>query len=797
MDKKIGLNTLFLLLFTGLFANQPVANKLDLRTYKRIQSGKVTDEDISLLVRGDLKKIEALTVKLGGHYKYGYNNISSITLPEENLLAFSNEMAVEKIQCPSLSHGTLLMDSARIRNNIDSVQAGISPLPNDLKGRGVLIGIIDGGIYFQHPDFKHADGTTRVRYIWDQQATGSNAPAPYNYGNQWSWIDINSGNCTAVEKYTGNCADFGHGTCVAGIAAGNGSSVKANPNLAGKYTGVAPECDIIAVNIGSGGCYTDKFQTNLSDAVDYIFKKADALGMPCVINTSLGDYYGSHDGIDLTTQLLETLLDQRNGRVIVAAAGNAGDEAFHLSYDISSDSAYTFFKYSPAVPGAYFDWWTDTANFNRAFFAVGCNDSLGNDLGRTDYLSVPVNFNPPPGQGITITINLFGTSSLLGKIDMQVTLDEGRYHCEVLITTSNQKLLWRLQTRGSGKFDLWSSYAHIGSSDMVRTIAGVPIQYPNYRHPDNLKTMVSGWQNSDKVITVGNYSNRTGYLDVDSNFVDLSGSPDFEVPGKRFHTSSFGPTRDNRLKPDIMATGSTTICTGDMNDIGLKLGSPSRFKVGLGGKHERNGGTSMASPLVAGIAALYLEKRPTANYNEIKKALILTATRDEFTTPDANPEYGNGKVNAFDAITYGGFIYGAMDTACINYNALANLDTNGCVAKIYGCTDIKADNYDPLANIDNNTCAYAVSVKNIGNTVSVQVIPNPSTGNLVFKIEGYIGANGTIKIYNQLGALVDELAVTAGRNTCPYQNNKLPKGFYTYSLNSGEQNLRTGKIIIE
>lgn len=800
-----------------------VHTKLDLRTWIQMQQGGLSDEKVALLVKGDLRKIEQLTVKLGGTYKYGYNHIASIDIPEKNLLVFSESPAVEKIENPH-SQGVALMDTSRIRSNVDSAHAGAFPLPAALKGKGVIIGIIDGGIYFQHPDFKNPDGTTRIRYIWDQRITGGTAPAPYNYGREWSWVDINSGNCTHVEPFSGNCADFGHGTCVAGIAAGNGRADSANPNLRNTYVGIAPETDIIAVRVGSGSCYATNFLASIADAVDYIFKKADALGMPCVINTSVGTYYGSHDGKDLATQMIEALLEERNGRVLVASAGNAGQISHHLGYNLTADSAYTFFKYSVRADKVYFDWWADSADFRDALFAIGANDASGNDLGRIAYLNVLADFNPAPEMAVIQTRNLYVNSQLV-VIAIKVSFDAGRYHVEVDFKPTNKTLLWRLQMTGSGKFDLWSSETLIGSSDMVRTLNNIPIQFPEYRHPDSLKSIVTSWQCSDKVITVGNYSNRAGYFDYDSVYVDQTAAPEFEIVGKRYRTSSFGPTRDNRLKPDIMAPGTTTLCTGDQNTINALVSSNQRFKVALGRKHIRNGGTSMSSPVVAGIAALYLEKRPNATWDEIKKALICTAVKDSFTTPAPNPEYGYGKVNGFQALTNSCIIYGAADTGCLNYNAAANVDTGGCVArvygvmdtsclnydstanvsggtcipKVYGCTDEDANNYNPAANVDDGGCDYLpVNIKNVkALALTVRAVPNPFSQQTTFQISNMNFRQGEIRIYNVLGQQIDRLPVTKGKTQYLFQNPALAKGLYTYSLYGDGKHLTTGKIIIE
>lgn len=775
-----------------------IATKLDLRLWNSIREGESRATTISLLVKGELNAVRQLTEKWGGRYKSGYGQVSSIEIPEINLEAFAAEKAILKIE-NTQGKGTLLMDTARLRNNIDSIQRGFAPLTDSLKGKGVIVGIIDGGIYWQHQDFIHPDdNSTRIRYIWDQDASGSNSPLPYSYGNQWSWLDINNGNCTHVPPAN----DYGHGTCVAGIAAGNSYSTQGTP-YENQLTGVAPESEIIAVKVKND----DNFLANVADAVDYIFKKADAIGKPCVINTSVGTYYGSHDGRDLATQMIEDLLDQRNGRALVAAAGNGGNIAHHLSYNITPDSTYTFFKYNTTYQEVYFDLWADTANFNQAYFTVGCNDALGADLGRIEYFNVPVNFNPPPGTGIVISRNLFLGGTLLGQISMQATLDEGRYHVEFLVNTNNSTNLWRLQMKGSGRFDLWSSSALMGSADMTDYIATgdtsnpyIYIQYSNYRHPDTLKTMVSSWQNSDKVITVGNYSNRAGYLDRDGNYVDLLASPYNEIVGKRFVTSSLGPTRDGRMKPDVMATGSTTICTGDANFIAGLTSPSNRVKVYITQKHIRNGGTSMSAPIVTGIAALYLQKRPTATYDEIKQALICTAVSDSFTGATPNAEYGYGKVNAFAALTRANcLVYGAKDTSCLNYNSLTTVDTGGCIAKVYGCTDTAALNYNLLANVDDGSC-YFTGINSIGKeAIGIQAVPNPFRGQTTFvlKSDGSLPAKSEIHIINQLGEVVDVIAVNNKATHYLYSRSRLSAGIYYYVLLTGSKTYSGGKLVVE
>ena len=447
----------FILLIFSLFAVQAqTESKLDMHLLSRLKAGKVTDGTISLLVKGDLEKIKTLTKKMGGVYKYGYGKVASVCIPQNNVIAFSRDLAIEKIQS-TRAKGVALMDTARIRNNIDSVQAGYAPLHDSILGKNVIIGIIDGGIYWQHKDFKNPDGTTRILYIWDQISNSGGHPQAFTYGTEWNSTQINSGSCTEVEAYGQNScpSDFGHGTCVAGIAAGNGSSVQGDSFLRGVYTGVAPLSNLVVVNLGTGGTAAGctpsgvDFLTQVSDAVNYIFQIADAFDMPCVINLSQGTYYGSHDGIDLTTEIIDSLLTQRKGRAVVAAAGNAGNVRHHLSYAVPGDTAnpaYTLFN--SHANEVYFDLWADTADFNNVWFTVGLHNSTGDSLGQIPYQNVRSTFNVNAVNTAFINSYTIHNGSIgAGLVQIAVTLDEGRYHVEFQVAPPvDLTNLWSLKT---------------------------------------------------------------------------------------------------------------------------------------------------------------------------------------------------------------------------------------------------------------------------------------------------------------------------------------------------------------
>ncbi len=794
-------------------AQTPVSHKLGLSLYRTLQKPDVSKStrQKAIMVKGDPSVIHSLVTKHKGVFRFSAGDISSVSIPYKNLIAFSKEPGIDRIEGFG-SRGFAFMDSARINNNIDSAQLGIAPLLQQYKGTGVIVGIIDGGMYFHHQDFKRANGNTRVLYLWDQYLSSGTAPTPYGYGSEWDSTQINSGQCNSSDP----ARDNGHGTNVAGIAAGNGSSWAGDSVLNNRYTGTAPDADMIVVNLNDTS--SDFLQT-IADGVSYIFNKATQLGRPCVINTSVGTYYGSHDGQDLAAQAIDALLEAQHGRVLVAAAGNAGGLRFHVSYPLSAtDSLFTWFTYNATYGQVYYDMWADTAQFKLGNFAIGCDNNTPSFLARTRYFNAVTDFNPAQGVTVQIADSLFNGATKLGDYIIAVTLSGSVYHIEFLVNPVVTTNLWRLQTKGQGVFDLWDNNAAIpGTSNMPATLPG-GFSSPNYRFQDSLKTIVSSWQCSDKVITVANYSNRRAYQDVNHVF-----QPSNLVDGSLVANSSIGPTRDGRIKPDIAATGTVTTATGDSLYIALLTGSGQSSKVSLGGKHTRNGGTSMASPIVAGVAALYLEEHPNASYKEVKEVLERTAKRDNFTTQNIpNINFGWGKVNCYQALLYH-VVYGCQDTGSINYNAAANIDTGGCIAKVYGCTDTASINYSATANVNNGTCVQKVygitdsvcvnynrlanvssgvcqhvGLETLSDAVSFEVIPNPFSNSATIRINTKTQlVNASIRFYDVLGKQVDAIGIPANTNELVYTNTKLAAGIYDAVIVSDNKIVATKKIVAE
>lgn len=198
-----------------------------------------------------------------------------------------------------------------------------------LYGQGVLIAVIDSGIDYANPDFRNEDGTTRIRTLWDQSlmpGEGETPPEGYAIGIEYTGTQINEAlnqlDAMRRRAIVATQDISGHGTAVAGIAAGNGRA------SGGLYAGVAPKSELIVVKMGNPSKEGFPRTTELMQGVDYAVRKAIEYQMPVAINISFGNTYGSHDG----TSLVERYLNSVSGtwkNVICVGSGNEGTSAGH------------------------------------------------------------------------------------------------------------------------------------------------------------------------------------------------------------------------------------------------------------------------------------------------------------------------------------------------------------------------------------------------------------------------------------------------------------------------------------
>jgi hypothetical protein len=517
----------------------------------------------------------------------------------------------------------MLNDTTRATRFVNEVHAGAGGLGQAYTGDNILLGFVDTGVEVNHPDLQDANGKTRVLAIWDQNASYSGSfPNSYGYGRMWDSTAINNGSCVQVGTTS-------HGSNVVGIASGNGL---AN----GRNKGMAPDSKIIMVGTNLNAA---NWTLTVADACDFIFGYADSLGIPAVVNISAGSYFGSHDGNDPAAVAMEAMLDEKPGRIIVAAAGNSGAQGkYHVTGNVTEDTTFVWFS-NNGSNYVYFDSWADTSNAHFDF-AFEMNEPTNfTNRGETG-------FRPALGNlGVVMFDTIWNGSNRIATMQIWTELIDSAYHLEFYMERMDSTTYkCKFKTKGQGKYDLWSG-AWLGGNDMMTSLPSPSLvpEVVNYQMPDTLQSIVSSFTCSEKVITVGNFRNRDTYIDFNGNESPAPASPSRVLSPN----SSKGPSRINHQKPDISANGDGTLTVTKLSVLSNPANNPN---IDEGGWHAKNGGTSMAAPVVAGIAALYLEKCPTASYLDFKRDLIATATSDAITGAVPNLGYGYGRPHALNLL---------------------------------------------------------------------------------------------------------------------------------------------------
>jgi len=606
-----------------------------------------------------------------------------------------------------------LADSSRAHHIVNEVHAGLAPLNVPYTGNDVIIGVVDQGIDWLHPDFQDANGNTRVLRYWDQANSGPNPPSPYFYGQEWDSTSINNGTCTSTEEASA------HGSSVTGIAAGNGLANGTN-------VGIAPDANIVVVESNFSA---PNWTLTIADAVEY--------NMPAIVNLSLGSYFGSHDGNDPAAEMIETLLDEKGGRLVVCAAGNSGAKGkYHQQSSPTADTNFVWFVNNPAASlGAntiFFDLWSD--NSDATFdFAIGADSpSPAYDFrGRTQFHGATSSL------GVTIYDTIWNGNNRIATIEVTTETVGNNYHMQLFISNvDSTSYLYRFETVGSGKYDLWSG-EWLGYNDMVTSLP-TSIEMPDivdYIMPDSIQTIVSSWNCSEKVVTVGNMKNRQHFID---NNLNQYTSPHPNAVGELSPNSSKGPTRHGLTKPDVTAAGDVTISAGPL----WVLAVPAYNSViDSGGMHVVNGGTSMASPVVSGIGALYFERCRYATYQNFIDDIKATSYTDQYTGIVPNNSYGWGKPDAFSllqevsvvpqpTITFGG---GSTLVSTAGNNYQWHLDGQAIPGETgqthigvppFGSYEVEVISAEGCSAISEPYIA-SVGINYLDNT-SIKVYPNPT-----------------------------------------------------------------------
>ncbi len=429
-----------------------------------------------------------------------------------------------------------------------------------LNGGGVLLAVLDSGITWDLEVFRKADGSTRIRYLWDQTVSEEmgdvrygKMPDGFSLGTEYTAEEINAAlQMPALDRYRRiPSRDLsGHGTAVAGIAAGRSAD--------GLYTGAAPEAELIVVKLGlpgNSGGVEEGFPrtTEILRGVTYALWKARQLNMPLVINLSFGNSYGSHDG----SSLLERFLDNASeiGKtVICVGSGNEGAARGHFAGNITRDS--------------------------RVELAVGNYErSLNIQLWKNYSDVFRIRLQSPGGEEAELTTNIQGGKYTLKLEQTRILV----YLGEPLPYAVAQEIYLEM-------IPVTGSYINAGiwtiRLEPVMTVTG---QYYLYLPAGNGRGDSTGFYRSTpqvtltvpstaaKVITVGAYD------PVYDTYADFSGR------GYADSTRTIGVAAAGLTKPDLVAPG-------------VNIQAPDVY-----GTFTPTTGTSFATPIVSGAAALLME----------------------------------------------------------------------------------------------------------------------------------------------------------------------------------------------
>ena len=408
------------------------ADPLSAVTFAADASESDDNPDVRLIVRysGHVQPL----VDAGLRHETVAGNIATGSIKISDLEALDQVDELDRAEAAIRLQTSLDLSMPETRANL--VHAG----PPGMRGSGIVVGIVDSGVDFTHGNFRDSSGNTRILRIWDQNLSpqvGENNPSGFSYGVEWDDAAINAALGTPNPFNSVRHQDVStHGTHVAGIAVGDGS-MPGNGEPADTYIGVAPEADIVAVG-------TDLSSAGIIDGVNYVFRVADTLGRPAVVNLSLGSVIGPHDGTSNFEQGITNLITGQ-GKVVVAASGNEASDNARASGTVNVTTPTTLNINVPNGRNArvVLDLWYDGADV----FGVNLTDPGGNSTGN---VAVGSNFNGPLGGNPTAVFHENNDPNN-GDKRIVVIMEGGGGN----VTNG----VWQLQltgvTVGTGRFDTW------------------------------------------------------------------------------------------------------------------------------------------------------------------------------------------------------------------------------------------------------------------------------------------------------------------------------------------------------
>lgn len=479
-----------------------------------------------------------------------------LTVPESEMNRLAQVEEIEYVEKPKR---LFFSDMA---GNTASCYAPGSQISRELTGRGVLVAVIDSGISYYNRDFCNADGTTRILYLWDQVLDMEFNAEQINEA-------LGTGSRTLAMQLVPSIDTTGHGTAVAGIAAGNGG------DRSEAYAGMARESGFLIVRLGTPRENEFPRTTELMRALTYVVKKAVDLRMPVAINLSFGNTYGAHNG----TSLLERFIDNVSeiGRtVICVGSGNEGASGGHVGGSARLERSGNY-KLTNMVNA---NGTSVTDGDIRVEMIVGAYErGLNVQLWKEYTDRFLVTLVSPSGETFQVDTDRPGkqiyrlqqTLILLYNGEPAPYMTPQEIYFDFLPVTGERYLnqgVWTFVLRplrittGNYTFYLPSSSVRSVDTRFVRTTPDVTLTIPS---------------TAGNVITVGAYD------PVYEAYADFSGR------GYLYQEQVGSRTSDTYVKPDLVAPGVGVI-------------APDRD-----GGYSSVTGTSFATPFVTGAAALLMQ----------------------------------------------------------------------------------------------------------------------------------------------------------------------------------------------
>ena len=512
------------------------------------------------------------------------------------------------------------VNKARYGTRVDSVHAGLD-LPQPFHGEGVLVGVLDWGFDYTHPMFYDTAMTSsRIRAVWDQYRQSGPAPTGYGYGTE---ADV-PGDIAAMGSDTANVYSYStHGTHVAGIAAGGGAGVG--------LTGMAPASELLFATL-----MVD--EAAALDAFEWMAGIAEADGKRLVINNSWGlPQWGTPDGTALSNQFIDDL--SGDGVVFVSSNGNNGDSDFHIDHTFSGPgdtlrSRVQFYPLSanPNAWGQNLTLWGEPGEAFSAGFLL--TQGISNVVGASPM------YHTADGPLVLDTIQVTNGDTIVYDVAMEAAHpNNGRPFLQIRVRKGTSNLAVVLQaTADNGRVHAWN-HTHL-SNDVGNWGQDFQAAQPTWLAGDpyyGIQQPACG----QTVIAVGAYS---------SEYLNSQGT---EVGGSLAYFSTYGPTLDERLKPNVSAPGvNVESALSSFRDGSYSVTSTAELD-GTTFDFGKLSGTSMSSPATAGVVALMLEANPNLTPGDVRTILEWTAREDNDTGSlpvEGDLVWGHGKVTASQAV---------------------------------------------------------------------------------------------------------------------------------------------------